>query len=128
MRTETANTTNNEEAAVVQARPFGWKELLERISYRGIVKNTPYLMFLTLLCIVYITNTNRAIALNRGINEKTKELKELRWSYLDLQSRLMHERSEANIKPKAAGFGLKPLELPAFELKVPVNGQPQQNK
>ncbi len=97
-----------------------WKDIVDRISYQGIVRNMPYLMFLTLLCILYITNNNRAISLTRSINNKGKELKELHWRYLDVQSRLMFQTSETQLIPKAATIGLKPLDKPAFEIKVKV--------
>lgn len=97
-----------------------WKDIVDRISYQGIVRNMPYLMFLTLLCILYITNNNRAISLTRSINAKSKELKELHWRYLDIQSRLMYQTSETQLIPKAAAIGLKPLDKPAFEIKVKV--------
>jgi len=102
------------------AKWASWKDIVERISYQGIVRNMPYLMFLTLLCILYITNNNRAISLTRSINSKSKELKELRWRYMDIQSRLMYQTSETQLIPKAATIGLKPLDKPAFEIKVKV--------
>ena len=107
-------------AATLASKNGGWKDLVDRISYKGIVRNMPYLIFLTLLCILYITNTNRAISLTRSINEKTKELKELRWRYMDIQSRLMYQTSETQLIPKARTIGLMPLDKPAFEIKVPV--------
>lgn len=106
--------------SIPQPKKGSWMEIVDRISYKGIVKNMPYLMFLTVLCILYITNNNRAISLTRSINEKTKELKELRWKYMDLQSRLMFETSETQMINKTSAIGLKPLEKPAFEIKVKV--------
>lgn len=97
-----------------------WREIVDRISYKGIVKNMPYLMFLTVLCMLYITNNNRAISLTRSINEKSKELKELRWKYMDIQSRLMYQTSETQMINRSAALGLKPLDRPAFEIKVKV--------
>lgn len=105
-----------------------WKEIVDRISYQGIVRNMPYLMFLTLLCILYITNNNRAISLTRAINTKSKELKELHWRYLDIQSRLMYQTSETQLIPKAAAIGLKPLDKPAFEIKVKVPASTEDKK
>jgi hypothetical protein len=97
-----------------------WREIIDRISYKGIVKNMPYLMFLTVLCILYITNNNRAISLTRSINDKSKELKELRWKYMDIQSRLMYQTSETQMINRSAALGLKPLDRPSFEVKVKV--------
>lgn len=98
-----------------------WKGLVNRISYQGIVRNTPYLMFLTLLSILYITNNNKAITLTRSINEKTKELKELKWKHMDLQSRLMYQTSESQLIKKTEMMGLKPLDRPAFEIKETIH-------
>jgi hypothetical protein len=107
-------------ATASSSRWGSWKEIVDRISYQGIVRNMPYLMFLTVLCILYITNNNRAISLTRSINSKTKELKELRWRYMDIQSRLMFQTSETQLVPKAQTIGLQPLDKPAFEIKVKV--------
>jgi hypothetical protein len=121
---EAAETVKEKDAEKKESIPAlkksSWSEVVDRISYQGIVKNMPYLMFLTVLCILYITNNNRAISLTRNINDKTKELKELRWKYMDLQSRLMYETSETQMINKTAPLGLKPLEKPAFEIKVKV--------
>ena len=105
-----------QEEKPVQGR--NWSRIVERISYQGVVSNMPYLMFITLLCILYITNNNRAISLTRNLNEKTKELKELRWRYMDLQSRLMYQTSESQLKLQTESLGLKPLEHPAFEVRI----------
>lgn len=97
-----------------------WRDMVDRFSYQGLVRNTPYLIFLALLCVLYITNTNKAILLNREINNKTKELKELKWRYMDVQSRLMYQTSETQLMQKAQQIGLKPLDKPPFEIKVPI--------
>lgn len=112
--------TKEKQEAVPAPKKGSWSEVVDRISYQGIVRNMPYLMFLTVLCILYITNNNRAISLTRSINDKSKELKELRWKYMDVQSRLMFQTSETQMTNKTASFGLKPLEKPAFEIKVKV--------
>lgn len=98
-----------------------WKQVVEKISYQGIVRNMPYLMFLTLLCIIYITNNNRAISLTRSIKERSKVQKELKWKYLDLQSELMNQTSESQLIRKTEHLGLRPLEIPAFEIKIEKN-------
>jgi len=113
-------TDQDKKESIATPAKGSWREIIDRISYKGIVKNMPYLMFLTVLCILYITNNNRAISLTRSINEKTKELKELRWKYMDIQSRLMYQTSETQMINRSAALGLKPLDRPAFEVKVKV--------
>lgn len=117
---EEVSDVKEKQDSVPALKKGSWSEIVDRISYQGIVRNMPYLMFLTVLCILYITNNNRAISLTRSINEKTKELKELRWRYMDIQSRLMFQTSETQIIDKTNAFGLKPLAKPAFEIKVKV--------
>jgi len=115
-----AKTIEKEGKESVQRQGGNWQRLADRLSYKGIVNNMPYLMFITFLCIIYIANNNRAISLTRSLNEKNKELKELKWRYLDIQSRLMYQTSESQLNLKAEAIGLKPLEKPAFEIKVKV--------
>lgn len=98
-----------------------WNKVVDRISYFSIVKNMPYLIFLALLAIIYIANNNHAIELVRELDIKKKELKQLRWRYMDLQSRLMYQTSESQLKLKTEALGLKPLKEPAFEIRVKQN-------
>lgn len=119
---ETVNEITDQQATLEHTQApkqnRDWKKLVDRISFQGIVNNMPYLMFVALLCLLYITNNNKAISLTRSINDKTKELKELKWRYMDLQSRLMYQTSESQLMKKSALLGLNPLTRPAFEIKV----------
>lgn len=103
-----------------------WNRMLDKVSYVGIVRNMPYIIFLALLAIFYIANNNHAIELVRTIDAKKEELKQLRWRYMDLQSRLMYQTSESQLKLQTEALGLKPLKEPAFEIRV--KQQPENNK
>lgn len=116
--TEIADQNKTLEQKETPKQSRDWRKLVDRISVQGIVNNMPYLMFLALLCLLYITNNNKAISLTRSINDKTKELKELKWRYMDLQSRLMYQTSEFQLMKKTAELGLSPLTQPAFEIKI----------
>ena len=78
----------------------------------------PYLLFVTLLIIIYMANNNYAISLVREIDMKNKALKQLHWRYLDLQSRLMFQTTESQLKIRTEALGLKPLQEPAFIIKT----------
>lgn len=109
------------QAESTQADPLPkttWRDVVERFSYNGIVRNIPFLLFLSVLCVLYIANSSRAVSLTRELTEKGKQLKELRWQYLDIQSRLMLATSESQLTQQAAGIGIKPLDKPAFEIRV----------
>lgn len=107
-----------EEQPIAQQKKLSWRDVVEKISYNGIVRNIPFLLFLAVLSVLYIANGSRAVALTRSLTEKGKELKELRWQYLDIQSRLMYATSESQLIKRAESIGLKQLEKPAFEVKV----------
>jgi hypothetical protein len=95
-----------------------WKALLEKVSYKGIVNNIPFLAFLALMCVVYINNSQRAVSMQRELNVQNKYLKELRWKYMDIKSQLMNAGMESEMIRSAAGLGLKPLALPPYTVEV----------
>lgn len=95
-----------------------WKALVDKLSYEGIVSNIPFIAFIVLLCVLYITNNQRTIDAQRVLNRKNHELKELRWKYMDVKSRLMNAGMETEVIRKAAPLGLKPMMLPAFRISV----------
>lgn len=91
--------------------------ITDRLSPELLVSNIPFLLFIAGLGAIYITNNSKAAELVRTISQKTKELKELKWEYSDVQSRLIFATSENQIQKDAAAIGLAPLEKPAFEIK-----------
>ncbi len=95
-----------------------WKALVDKLSYNGIVSNIPFLAFLVLLCVLYITNNQRTIDAQRVLNKRNEELKELRWKYMDVKSQLMSAGMETEVIRNAAPLGLKPMMLPAFRITV----------
>jgi len=112
---------NTGQVASAQTDPLAkttWRDVVERFSYNGIVRNIPFLLFLSVLCVLYIANSSRAVSLTRELTEKGKQLKELRWQYLDIQSRLMLATSESQLTRRAADIGIKPLDKPAFEIRI----------
>lgn len=95
-----------------------WQDILEKISYKGIVSNLPYLIFVAALCVIYITNSNNCVSMIREIGKKNKELSELRWRYKDAQANLIFETSEAQITKRAKEIGILSLEKPPYEIKI----------
>lgn len=95
-----------------------WRSLVEKVSYKAIVNNIPFLAFIVLLCVLYITNSQRAIDMQREWNVKNQELKELQWKYVDTKSQLMYTKSETQVMVNAGKLGLKPALMPAFKVKA----------
>ncbi len=96
-----------------------WRSLVEKVSYKAVVNNIPYLAFVVLLCVLYISNSHRAVEIQRELNAQKKILKELDWKYIDERSKLIKEKTETQIIKNAANTGLKPSLLPAYRIKTP---------
>lgn len=96
-----------------------WRSLVEKVSYKAIVNNIPYLAFVVLLCVLYISNSHRALEIQRELNAQNKILKELRWKYMDVKSQLMYVKTETQVIKNAEHIGLKPSLMPAYKIKTP---------
>ena len=66
-----------QEGTPVQRVKSDWKALVEKVSYKAIVNNIPFLAFIALLCGLYINNSQRAVEMQRELNKHNKILKEL---------------------------------------------------
>ncbi|RYE26459.1 MAG: hypothetical protein EOP51_00450 [Sphingobacteriales bacterium] len=93
-----------------------WKTLVEKVSYKAIVSNVPYLAFVAVLCVLYINNTQRAVEMQRELTKQNKILKELRWKYMDIKTQVMYVKMETQVIRSASALGLKPLMLPAYTI------------
>jgi len=102
-----------------------WRSLVEKVSYKAIVNNIPFLAFIALLCVLYISNSHRAIEMQRETNAQNKILKELRWKYMDTKSQLMYVKTETQVIKSAEKIGLKPSLLPAYKIDKPQEAKPK---
>jgi cell division protein FtsL len=94
------------------------KERRRLFSYRWIVKNIPFFLFLSALAVVYIYNGHYADKTIRNINKVSKELKELQYEYKTLRSDVMFrsKQSEVAKEVERLGLGLKELITPPVVL------------
>jgi hypothetical protein len=90
-----------------------WQYLQGGISMKG---NLRFLAYVTFLLLLLIANSHYAIELQRALNTEDKKLKELRWRYMDVKTKLMNAGTEADIIRRGAAIGLKPLVMPAYTL------------
>ena len=114
---------NNQQAAIheqpttAQQVKADWRRQLAKLSYRGIVGNIPFIAFIALLGVVYISQNQSVIETQRELEKQQQTLKELRWKWMDSKTKLMAAGTEAEVIRNAAALGLKPLMLPAYEVK-----------
>lgn len=105
----------------VASAKLDWRSVVEKISYRGIVQNVPYLAFVVLLGVFYIANNNAAIETQRALDKEQKILKELNWRNMDAQSKLTNAGMEAEIIRKGAIIGMRPLMMPPYKIVIDTN-------
>jgi hypothetical protein len=108
-------------ASAVVSEKMDWRKLLDKISYKGIVNNVPYLAFIVLLGIFYIANGNAAIETQRELDKQQRLIKELNWRNMDAKSKLMNAGMEAEIIRKGAVIGMRPLMMPANKITIDTN-------
>jgi len=90
-----------------------WKPTL---SYKWIMKNIPFFLFLAALAVVYIYNGHYADKIIRDINRTNKELKELQYEYKTLKSEVMFRSKQSELAKAVEPFGLKELMQPPVVL------------
>jgi hypothetical protein len=91
-----------------------WKP--SRLGYRWVVRNVGYLLFLTVLAVIYIYNGHFADKISRDLSRTDKELKELQYEYKMLKSEVMFRSKESELAKAVAPFGLMELSQPPFVL------------
>lgn len=70
-------------------------------------KIMPFLIFLLLLGIVYISNIFRVERTKRQIDDLEEELRELRYEYISSRSQLMYESKPSEIAIKLKDSGIR---------------------
>ncbi len=114
---DTHNVTEQEQQPAQRVRS-DWRTLVDKLSYKAIVNNIPFLAFVALLAVLYINNSQRAVDIQRELNKENKVLKELRWKYMDVSSKLMYVKMESEVIKRASTLGMKPMSLPAYSIVV----------
>ncbi|RYY23135.1 MAG: hypothetical protein EOO04_14735 [Chitinophagaceae bacterium] len=96
-----------------RGKKHAWKRL---ISYRWIVRNVPYFLFLAVLAVIYIYNGHRADKTIRQMTTVNRELKELQYEYKTIKSEVMFRSKQSELAKAVAPFGLKELVHPPVVL------------
>jgi len=80
---------------------------LGNISASLVLKNLPFVLFLSFLTLVYIANAHLSEKKVRQIQVLQKEIQEVRWHYMSIQSDLMYTTRRAKVAGAVATQGLK---------------------
>lgn len=82
------------------------------------IKNWRFIVFLIILAIIMIANTQRFEQKVFKINELTNEVKELRSEFVDRRSELMKLRMESTVSEKMLAKEIFPSTVPPTKIKV----------
>ena len=82
------------------------------------IKNWRFIVFIILLAIIMIANTQRYEQKVFRIAELTNEVKELRSEFVDRRSELMKLKMESTVAQKMEARQLKPSTVPPVKIKV----------
>lgn len=86
------------------------------ISYKWIVKNIPFFLFLSVLAVVYIYNGHTSDKRVRYITKLNREIKELQYEYKTLKSEVMFRSKQSELAKAVEPLGLKELVQPPIVL------------
>ncbi|MVZ61282.1 FtsL-like putative cell division protein [Sphingobacterium humi] len=89
-----------------------------KISTYLVAKNLPFVAFLALLGLLYISNRHLAENTVRRIDRLGKEVKELSWDYKSLNAELMKLTTQTEIAKRADTLGLKERTEPPIKIQV----------
>ena len=91
-----------------------WKRWL---NYQSIVKQVPFFLFLAMLAVLYIYNGHYADKTIRKINRTAKEVKELKYEYIAVKSKVMYQSKQSELVKVVEPLGLKELTQSPAVLK-----------
>ena len=91
------------------------------VSKEAATEMMPFLIFLSVLCMLYIANSHMAVKNVRKIDQLSKEVKELSWEYKSLKADLMFKSKLTEVAKKVDTLGIKELTVPPKKIIVNSN-------
>ena len=91
------------------------------VSKEAATEALPFLIFISVLCMLYIANSHMAVKNIRDIDKLNKEVKELSWEYKSLKADLMFKSKLTEVAKKVDTLGIKELTEPPNKIIVSNN-------
>lgn len=88
------------------------------LSNDSVVKHVPFILFLSVIAILYIANGYWADDKVRQVNKISAQLKELRSEYISTKSDLMFVSKQSEVAKSAEKLGLKEPITPPMKIVV----------
>lgn len=105
------DTPENIEKTSVKAE---WKRFF---TYKWVVKNIPFFLFLSVLAVLYIYNGHHADKLIRKISVSEKNIKELEYEYKSIKSEVIFRSKASELVKAVEPLGLKEITEPPVILQ-----------
>ncbi len=87
-------------------------------SYRWIIKNISFFLFLAALAVAYIANGHMSDNRIRKINDTGRRLKDLQYEYKTLKSEMMFKSRESEMVKAAKPLGLTVDTIAPYRIKL----------
>ena len=91
---------------MAKKKTIGWSEI-SQMPAEFILRNLLFIAFLGFLAVIYIANSHLAERNVRTIQMLEKDIKELRWYYMSLESENMYNSLRSEIADKVKDDGLR---------------------
>jgi hypothetical protein len=88
------------------------------LTRKRVVNGLPFVLFLLVLGIVYISNIFRVEKSKRQLDDLDEALRELRYEYISSQSKLMFESKPSEVSIKLTETGIKESLVPPEKVQV----------
>ncbi len=88
------------------------------VSKEAATEMLPFLIFLSVLCMLYIANSHMAVKNVRNIDKLNKEVKELSWEYKSLKADLMFKSKLTELAKQVDTLGIKELTEPPRKIVI----------
>lgn len=108
--------SKSEKKSTENSANIAW--LNQALSKESAVKILPFLLYLTVLGMMYIANKHYAEKNIRQIEKINKELKELKWEHMTTKHELMFKSKQTELAKLTAEFGLKEAVVPPIKIVV----------
>lgn len=97
------------------------KATLFRLKWvEWIFVNLPFVCYLALLGVIYISNAHASEKSVRKIEALKKEVNETKWRAINLRQEVMHGSIQSQIERKIEGTGLLPSTSPPYKIVAEV--------
>lgn len=112
----------DEDKGTGSSKAFFKKLLTEGVvTKEAATEMLPFLLFLSVLCMLYIANSHMAVKNIRNIDKLGKEVKELSWEYKSLKADLMFKSKLTEVAKKVDTLGIKELTEPPKKIIINTN-------